>query len=130
MAKTVKKAARVETAYGQNLASPVDFTYEYEQLEKGDEIPAKEMPDDEDLRSYVNQKRNATERSKAQALALKNAGIEKPTLEDPQEQFKQMVNILMKSGQSKDMAETIATNSLPQYRAWLESQKSGEEVTA
>lgn len=112
MPKTVNKSAKVETAYGQTLAEPVTFSYSYEELVKGDEIPADEQPDADDLRSYVNQKRNATARSKAQNDALTAAGISKPTLEDPNVQLSTMVKVLVAAGKSAQEADTIARATL------------------
>jgi hypothetical protein len=112
--KTIPKTATVEKAYGVDLAEPIKFSYSYDELEKTDEIPAKEMPDADDLRSFVNQRRNAAARSKAQNEALTAAGITKPTLEDPAEQFKQMVRVLVAAGKSQEVAEQIAKNALGQ----------------
>lgn len=112
MAKTINKSARVETAYGVTLAEPISFSYSFEELQKGDEIPASEQPDASDLISYVNQKRNATARAKAQADALKNAGVDKPTLEDPKVQLNTMVKVLVAAGKSPADAEQIAKSAL------------------
>ena len=108
MAKNIEKAARVETAYGNTLAEPITFSYGYEELQKSDTIPADEMPDSDDLRSFVNQKRNAAARSKAQNEALANAGIVKPTLDDPDVRLKNMVKILVANGVAADAAEQQA----------------------
>lgn len=112
MPKTVNKSARVETAYGQTLAEPITFSYEYEELAKGESIPADEQPDAEDLRSYVNQKRNAKARSEAQNKALTDAGINKPTLESPEVRLATMVKVLVAAGNAKDEAERIARGAL------------------
>jgi len=112
MAKPIEKTATVETAYGQTLAEPIRFSYSYEELQKGDTIPSDEMPDADDLRSYVNQKRNAAARSKAQNAALDNAGIKKPTLDDPSVQFATMVKVLVASGKTAEQAEQIAKTAL------------------
>ena len=53
--KQISKTATVETAYGNPLPEPVRFSYEYEELQKGDLIPAKEVPDQDDLITYINQ---------------------------------------------------------------------------
>lgn len=112
MAKQTSKTAEVSKAYGEELSSPIKFDYSYEELEKGDTIPPKEMPDDEGLISYVNQKRNAAARSAAQTKALKAAGIEAPTLEDAAFRFKQMVNILVAAGNTQEQAEQMAHTAL------------------
>lgn len=106
--KTVKKTARVETAYGTTLDKPLTFDYEYQELEANDTIPDKEQPDDKAIRSLVNGNRNAKARSSAQNAALQAAGIEKPTLEDPKVQFAQMVKALVASGKSEEQAKQIA----------------------
>jgi hypothetical protein len=108
MAKVITKKARVETAYGKVLESPIDFSYSYEELQKGEEIPAKEMPDADDLISFVNQKRNATARSREQNLALENAGVKKPTKEDPEFRLRTMVDMLVANGETKEDAEQQA----------------------
>lgn len=112
MPKNVTKTARVETAYGQTLAEPVSFIYEYDELTKNDAIPASEQPDADDLRSFVNQKRNAGARSKAQNEALTAAGIAKPTLEDPDVRLRTMVRVLVAAGNSEATAEQIARGAL------------------
>lgn len=112
MAKIVKKSAEVKTFNGQTLPEAIPFDYEYEELQKGDEIPAKEQPDEDDLRTYVNTKRNSAARAKAQNEALNAAGIQKPTLEDPDFRLKQMVKILTASGMDEATAETTARGAL------------------
>lgn len=112
MPKTMPKTATVNTAYGQTLAEPIQFSYSYEELVKGDTIPADETPDESDLRAFVNQKRNAAARSKAQNEALSAAGIQKPTLEDADVRLKTMVKVLIAAGNSPEQAETIAKGAL------------------
>lgn len=107
----VPKTATVETAYGKAI-DPIHFSYTYEKLEKGDTIPAKEMPDEDGLRAYVNQTRNAAARSAAQAKALADADIKKPTLEDPAVRFAGMVKILIAAGNTQAQAEQIAHTAL------------------
>lgn len=110
--KKVTKKATVTTAYGQALSEPVEFLYEYEELVKGDAIPAKETPDEEDIRSLVNSKRNAAARSKFQSEALREAGINAPTLEDAGFRLKQMVKVLIADGRSEAEAEQVAKAAL------------------
>ena len=110
--KEINKSARVETAYGNTLAEPITFSYTYAELQKGDEIPAAEMPDADDIRSFVNQKRNAKARSAAQNEALSAAGIQKPTLEDPEVQLKTMVKVLVAAGNTEEVAEQQARTML------------------
>ncbi len=110
--KNVTKRATVATAYGQTLAEPLEFSFSYEELTKGDEIPANEMPDAEDIRSYVNQKRSAAARASAQNEALNAAGIKKPTLEDPAVQLATMIKVLVAAGNDEVTATTIAKSAL------------------
>lgn len=112
MAKTVDKKATVETAYGNTLATPVKFTYSYVELEKGDEIPADEQPDSDAIRSFVNQRRNAAARSKAQNDALQAAGIEKPTLENRDVAIATMVKAMVAQGIPEAQARQIAETAL------------------
>lgn len=110
--KNVTKRATVATAYGQTLAEPISFEYSFDELGPKDEIPAAEMPDADDLRSFVNQKRNAAARSKAQSEALSAAGINKPTLEDENVRLATMVKVLVAAGNTRDAAEQIARQAL------------------
>lgn len=112
MAKTIRKSAQVSTAFGQTLPQPISFTYDVEELQKGDEIPADEVPDADDIRSFVNQKRNAAARAKAQNEALAEAGIKKPTLDDPAVQLATMVKVLVAAGNDEATATAMAKNVL------------------
>lgn len=108
MAKQTTKKGSVSTAYGQNLPKPIDFEYVVNELQKGDEIPADEVPDAEDILALVNSKRNASARAKAQNEALTAAGIEKPDTNTPDFRYKQMVKLLTANGMSQEQAETSA----------------------
>lgn len=112
--KHQKKHAKVETAYGKALAQPVEFDYEYDELEEKDEIPATEMPDADDLKSFVNQKRNAKARSKAQADALDAEGIKKPTAEDEDYRLKVTADMIQAADKSlsREVAEQRARTVL------------------
>lgn len=112
MAKTQNKVAKVETAFGEQLATAIQFPYNYEELEKGDAIPTDEQPDAADILQLVNSKRNASARSSAQAKAFAAAGIEKPTLENPEVRLKNMVKILVAAGNDTATAEQIAKSAL------------------
>lgn len=112
MAKAVSKKATITKAYGQDIADPIEFSYSYDELAKGDEIPAKEVPDEEDIRGLVNSKRNAAARSKAQNEALKAAGISAPSLEDADFRLKQMVKVLVAAGRAEADAEQVARAAL------------------
>lgn len=86
MAVTQKKAAKVETAYGKPLPEPISFSYEYEELKKGDPIPDNEKPKDMDdlVLTWVNAKRNSAARAAAQTKALEAANIEAPKTDSPE----------------------------------------------
>ena len=112
MSKTVEKTATVETAFGQKLDNPIEFDYSYVELASGDEIPAKEMPDADDLISFVNQARNAKARSSAQAEAFKLHKIIKPDLTNADFRLASMVKILVKAGNSEAQATQIAKSAL------------------
>ena len=110
--KTVTRKATVSTAYGQTLAEPLEFEYSFDELQKGDTIPDDEVPGPDDIRTYVNQKRNAAARSTRQAQVLSDAGIQKPTLEDPNVAYATMVKVLKAQGQSQENAEKMAKQVL------------------
>jgi hypothetical protein len=113
MAKTVQKSATVKTAYGQELDTPIDFTYDYVELAESDAIPSDEVPTETEILSYVNMKRNASARSTAQAKALSAAGIQKPTNEDPKTALFNMVKLLMTAQKlNQETAEQIARGVL------------------
>lgn len=106
--KTVYKKATATKAYGNELPNPIEFQYSYEELQKGDEIPAKEMPDADDILGLVNAKRNASARAKAQTEAFNAAGIEKPSTDTPEFRFSVLVKTLVANGTPQDVAETTA----------------------
>jgi hypothetical protein len=104
----------IENAYGEPLKTPLTFSGSFEKLEKGDEIPAKEQPDSEEILNYVNSKRKANSRQKAMQSVLDAAGIEKPTLENNVDlQVKTMVKSLVASGKyNEEQATTFAKTAL------------------
>jgi len=110
--KTVTVNAEVGKAYGETLPKPLPFSFSYDELEKGDAIPAKEQLDDEDIRNAVNAKRKASARSVEQNKVLRENGISAPTLEDPDVQFKTMVRTLVAAGAPQDVAEQMARATL------------------
>jgi hypothetical protein len=114
MAKTVSKTATVETAYGQPLPTAVKFNYSYVELQKGDEIPAAELPKDNDelIRTYVNAKRNSAARAKAQTDALEAEGIVAPKSDDPKVVRRNFMRNLVLAGKSEDEATQIADTVL------------------
>jgi hypothetical protein len=113
MAKTVNKTATVKTAYGQELAEPIDFAYDFIELDESDAIPADDVPSPKEILGYVNMKRNASARSTAQARALSAAGVEKPTNENPKTALFNMVRLLITAQKlEQSVAEQIARGVL------------------
>jgi hypothetical protein len=106
MPKTANKTATITKAFGEDLRTPLDFSYSYEELETGDEIPAKEVPDADDLLTFVNQRRNASARAAEQNKALKAAGYEpKPLEENQAAQIRMMVKALMAADKNRTEAD-------------------------
>lgn len=112
MPEIVSNQAEVKTFNSQPLPKPIKFSYDFEKLVKGDEIPADEVPDSDDILTYVNTKRNSAARAKAQAEALTAAGIQKPTLEDPDFRLRQMIKILVANNMDEETAEKSARAAL------------------
>lgn len=111
--KIQKKSAEVKTVNGNPLPQPIGFNYEFPELEKGDVIPQDEYPDEDDIRQYVNTKRNSAARAKAQNEALTAAGISvSQSLENPDFRLKQMIKLLVANGQEPAAAEAFAKQAL------------------
>ena len=117
MPKTVKKNASVSQVAGKTLteltggkSDKLTFDYEYEEIQKGEEIPADEMLDADEILSVVNAKRNASARSKAQTATLTEANIEVPSMsvKTPEGAMANIVRSLVAQGRSKDDAEQAA----------------------
>lgn len=107
----------IENAYGSKLPKDVKFNGSFDSYETIDEIrAANDLPSNDDIISFVNSKRKANARQKAMTAALDAAGIAKPTLENPAEQYKQMVKILVTAGKSEAEAAKIAAATL-NYKA-------------
>jgi hypothetical protein len=85
MANTVTKSATVGTAYGQKLEKPLTFFFSYDEILEEEEIPADETLTPEDILAYVNQRRYAASRAKAQNEVFEANGISKPKLLDTEE---------------------------------------------
>jgi hypothetical protein len=103
----------MESAYGKNLEKPIRFEGSFEELQNVKEIPAKEYPTDEDILSFVNNKRKAAERQKVMNAALFGAGVEKPKLEeDKQAQLRMIFKALVAAGRSENEARQVASATL------------------
>jgi hypothetical protein len=111
--KTEKVSGNIETAYGQTLKTPVKYEGVADLYETPDEVrAANDWPSNDEIVSFVNRNRVQNQRAKLMKSALDAAGILKPTLEDPREQFKQMVKILTTAGKDEATAKTIANTTL------------------
>ena len=110
---TEKFNGTMESAYGKTLPSKIHFSGTYEAFTSLDEVrSANEHPSDDEIVSFVNSKRKAAARQKAMNDALSAAGIEKPTLEDPQVQLATIIKALKAAGRSEAEAITLAESTL------------------
>lgn len=103
----------MENAYGKALPSPIKYSASYEKLLSYDAIPAKELPDHDDILDVVNNARKANARQKAMQAALDAAGIVKPTLETSVDlQVSNIVKSLLAAknadGSSKYLSKDVA----------------------
>lgn len=112
MPKVTPFKGTIENAYGKALPVPLAYNGTFEELVEGDEIPAKEQPDPEEILAFVNNRRKASARQAAMNVALNAAGIEKPTLDEPEVQHREMVKILMKAGRDEATARQMANANL------------------
>jgi hypothetical protein len=113
--KQNKGKSTATTAYGEKLPKAITFPFDYSTYESADEIREKnDWPADDDIVDFVNAKRLANARAKAQAAAFTAAGIEKPTLEsNDQLRLREMVKVLMSSGRYTDeTAREMASTTL------------------
>lgn len=103
----------MDNAYGKALPKPVSYEGSLELYETPDEVrAANDWPSNDEIVSVVNANRKANARQKFMKAALDAAGIQKPTLEDPAEQFKQMVKILVTAGKDEATAAQLANATL------------------
>lgn len=113
MASMVRKDASVGTAFGQKLKEPLTFSFEYEELAAGDTIPEAEVLTAEDILGYVNQRRYAASRAKAQNEVFEANGISKPKLLDTEDgRLAGMVKILVAAGNTVENATAMAKQVL------------------
>lgn len=111
--KTEKFSGTMESAYGKVLPSKLSFEGSYEAYTSIDEVrSAKDEPSDDEVVAFVNSKRKAAARQKAMNEALTAAGIEKPTLEDPQVQLATIIKALRAAGRSEAEATALAESTL------------------
>jgi hypothetical protein len=107
----------IESAYGKPVSEygkqPIAFNGSFEAYEKHEEIHPSELPNNDDVLSWVNNKRKASKRQSAMTAALDAAGIVKPTLAtDPGLQLKQMVEVYVARGKSPEVALELAKAAL------------------
>jgi hypothetical protein len=120
--------AEVEKAWGYKLVDAdgkeTSIHIEGSFTEYGDykDIPTDELPDEEDILKVVNAKSKAKTRAKLTTKALAQAGYEKPTLDDAQQNLRNMYAVLVKAGFEEDVAKATAVNTLK-----MEWQEVGEK---
>jgi len=112
--KTVEFDGTIESAYGMQLDKALPYDGTYEHILDHASIPAKELPDNDDILTLVNNKRKANARQKAMKEVLDAAGIKAPTLETSQAlQLSTMVKSLVASGRYDNAsAEKFAKQAL------------------
>jgi hypothetical protein len=111
--KTETFKGTIESAYGRTLPNKLTFSGEFEAYETVDELKAaNKYPSDDDIVSFVNAKEKANARQKAMTETLSAAGIEKPTMDDPQVQLATIIKALRASGRSEDEAISLAEATL------------------
>lgn len=113
--KTVK--GTIESAYNRPVSEfgkqPIPYEGTVDQYETVDEIrAANDWPSNDEIISIVNQKKVAAARQKFIKSALDAAGIQAPTLEDPQEALKAMVKVLVAQGKDEATATALAKQLL------------------
>lgn len=104
----------MENAYGKALDTAITFEGSFERVTVFEAIPPKELPDNDDVLTLVNNKRKANARQKAMQAALDAAGVKKPTLEgDVDLQVKTIAKGLAASGKyTEDQATALAKQML------------------
>src|SRR5574339_287700 len=121
MSKTVKKNANVSQVAGKTLAEltggkleKLSFDFEYEEIQKGEDIPQDEMPDADEILSFVNAKRSASARSKAQQKVLDDNNVEVASMsvKTPEGAFANIVRSLVAQGRTREDAEAAAKTLL------------------
>lgn len=111
--KTETFKGTIESAYSRTLPSKLTFSGSFDAYENVDELRRdNKYPSDEDIVSFVNAKEKANARQKAMNEALTAAGIEKPTMEDPQVQLATIIKALRASGRTEEEAITLAESTL------------------
>ena len=119
--KTQEIKGTMESGFGSKLSEltngkvqKLDFSTSVEVFESYDELKAANaIPSNDDIVTFVNQRRVANARQKAMNDALSEAGIERPTLESSEAlRIKVIKDALVASGKSEDEAVALAKASL------------------
>lgn len=110
---TEKFAGTISSAYGQPLAKSLKFSGTYEAYATIEELQAEkdDLTDHERL-EYRNNQKKANARQKAMQVVLDVAGVQKPTLEDPEVALKNMIRAMVAQGHSEARATQICTAAL------------------
>jgi len=111
--KTEKFTGTMENAYGNPLPKSIAFEGSFDAYDTIEEVrSANDFPSNDEIVTFVNARRKATKRQQAMTAALDAAGIAKPTNEDPNVAFKNMVAILKAQGKSEEQAAQVAKTVL------------------
>lgn len=112
--ETIKFSGVMESAYGNKLPKPLAFEGSYDAFESYDSIPEKELPSQDEILNFVNNKIKANARQKSMNEVLSSNNIVKPTLADsPELQVSTMAKVLLASGKyTQEQAEALAKQTL------------------
>ena len=111
--KTETFKGNIESAYGKPVSPALSFEGEFEAFETVTELKEKnEYPSEDEIVSFVNNKRKANKRQQVMTATLDAAGYEKPTLEtDTDLQVKTIVKALMASGKHTEVTALAAAKA-------------------
>ncbi len=106
--KTETFKGTVETAYGETLPKPIQFSGSYDKFESIEEVQQKYTPTEYNdlIVGAANAASKANARAKATTAALDAAGIAKPDPNSPEVLKANMIKNLMKA---KGLDESTAT---------------------
>lgn len=107
--KTEAFSGKVESAYGNQLEKAVAFSGNYEAFETYDEVAkANELPSNDEVVTFVNNRRKANAKAKAMTAALDAAGIQKPDPNSPEVLRKGAIaNLVKLYGLTEEVAASI-----------------------
>jgi len=107
------KTAVAKTAHGKVLDTPVSYTFSWEDYDTHAElVAANDTLTNDEVVKVRNTERQNNARQKALTAALDAAGIQRPTLEDPQFRLRKMFDIFKANGLSDADAKVAASNAL------------------